>query len=41
VTRYTPSYDVAMQNSDGVYATYDFGDDADFICDASPATCTK
>ena len=38
---YTPSSDVSMQNSDGDYATYDFGDDANFICDASLAACSK
>jgi hypothetical protein len=38
---YTPYSDVSMSNSVGVSATYDFGDDADFLCDASQASCAK
>ena len=38
---YTPSYDLSMQNFDGDYETFDFGDDAYVICDATTVSCAK
>ncbi len=38
---YTPAYDLSMQNFEGVYETFDFGDDASFICDATSVACAK
>jgi hypothetical protein len=38
---YTPSYDLSMQNFAGDSETFDFGDDAYFICDATTVACAK
>ena len=38
---YTPAYDLSMQNFAGDYETFDFGDDAYFICDATTVACAK
>jgi hypothetical protein len=38
---YTPSYDLSMQNFAGDYDTFDFGDDAYVVCDATSVACSK
>jgi hypothetical protein len=39
--KFAPYSDVAMQNMAGDYVTYDFADDAYFLCDVSLAACAK
>jgi hypothetical protein len=38
---YTPYYDVGIQNMDGDYVTFEYGDDETFLCSVPEAACAK
>ncbi len=38
---YTPTFDLSLYNGSGDSGDYEFGDDANFLCDASLVACAK